>query len=70
MTDPDRADGGDEQWQFGLDDVGDDGRTDASDQPRVRDPIEPESPSAENAFFVLVGAAATVALFATALLPA
>lgn len=66
MTDPDRPDSSapdGDGWRFDIDDVGE------GPQRRVREPIEPESPSPENAFFVLVGAAAALSLFATALLP-
>ena len=37
--------------------------------PRFREPIEPESPSAENALFVFLGVLGTVGLLASAVLP-
>ncbi|MFC4360038.1 hypothetical protein ACFO0N_18980 [Halobium salinum] len=47
------------EWRFGLDEVGED----AEPEREPREPLEPESVSVENAFFVLVGALATVLLF-------
>lgn len=46
----------DEQWRFGLDEVGEDGEVD-------RPPMEPESISVENTFFILLGAVGTVLVF-------
>ncbi|MFD1597427.1 DUF7312 domain-containing protein [Halobellus rarus] len=37
--------------------------------PRFREPIEPESPAAENALFVFLGVLGTVGLLASAVLP-
>jgi hypothetical protein len=61
--DPGRADGGatEEQWRFGVDDVGEDG----VEQPS----LEPEPVSLENAFFVAVGVLFTLGVVAVAVLP-
>lgn len=45
-----------EQWRFGLDEVGEDAEPE-------RPPLEPGSVSAENAFFILVGAVGTLLVF-------
>jgi hypothetical protein len=50
------------EWRFDLDDVGEE----AEPTPAERAPIQPESVSPENALFVVVGALATVAVFAVA----
>ncbi|GAB3323877.1 hypothetical protein EI982_08960 [Haloplanus rallus] len=49
------------QWRFALDEVGEDAEPDAPD------PIEPETPSLENAAFVLLGVALSILLFYAAL---
>lgn len=54
--DGDGAGGDDEGWRFGVDEVDEDGAVD------TREPIEPGSPSLENAAFVLLGALVTVAI--------
>ena len=59
----DRDDGDDGEWQFGLDDVDEDGIV--GPEPT---PIEPESVSAENALFVALGALGTLAVFLAATL--
>lgn len=53
----------DEGWRFELVDE------DAADAPPERPPLEPGSPSAENVFFVLVGAALTLLLLLSAFVP-
>ncbi|WP_277553586.1 DUF7312 domain-containing protein [Halobaculum limi] len=47
----------DDQWRFGLDEVGPE--AEAANQPA---PIEPESISAENALFVVTGVLGTLLL--------
>ncbi|MFC6724926.1 hypothetical protein ACFQE1_11195 [Halobium palmae] len=53
---PDAEEEKGEQWRFELDEVGEDG------EPQ-RPPMEPESVSAENALFILLGAVGTVLVF-------
>jgi hypothetical protein len=58
---PDADEGHDaDQWRFALDEVGEDA------EPR-RPPLEPESPSLENALFVVLGVVGTVLLLVGAL---
>jgi len=47
-----------DQWKFDLDEVDEEGVVDD------RDPIEPGSPSLENAVFVLLGALVTLGIIA------
>ncbi|WP_101295717.1 DUF7312 domain-containing protein [Halegenticoccus soli] len=47
------ADDEGEEWRFGLDEVGEDAA-------EARPPLEPGSPSLENALFVLLGAVGTL----------
>jgi len=54
-------DEGESQWRFGLDEVGEDAEPDAPE------PIEPETPSAENAAFVILGVALSLLIFYAAL---
>ncbi len=50
------ASGPDEtEWEFAVDEVGEDAKP-------VQDPIEPQSPSAENVAFVLVGVLLAIAI--------
>lgn len=54
-------DDGESQWQFGLDEVGEDADPDTSE------PIEPETLSVENAAFVVLGVALSLLIFYAAL---
>ncbi|WP_071391223.1 DUF7312 domain-containing protein [Haloprofundus marisrubri] len=63
------------EWRFGVDEVGEDAEdseeTDATAEPRPErrelPPLEPESPSLENSFFVLVGVLGTLVFIFTVL---
>ena len=61
--DADDRRGDDDQWQFGLDDVDENGIVGPE-----RTPIEPESVSMENALFVALGALGTLVVFVAATL--
>ncbi|WP_458185139.1 DUF7312 domain-containing protein [Haladaptatus sp. NG-WS-4] len=56
-------------WKFDVDDVGEDGDAsgEGDDTPTtfesMEEPVEPGSPSTENAVFVLLGVATTVFVF-------
>jgi hypothetical protein len=63
MSTPDEADD-DEPWRFALDEVGPE-----AEEQEVRPPIEPGSPSLENALFVLLGVLLTVALLFSVINP-
>ncbi|WP_224269943.1 DUF7312 domain-containing protein [Haloprofundus salinisoli] len=67
------TDDGESEWRFGIDDVGEDadtsdgedadasdGESETRDETRELPPLEPESPSLENSFFVLVGVLGTL----------
>ena len=54
------ADPDEQQWRFGVDEVGEDAPT--------REPLEPESVSVENALFVVTGVLLTVGIFLVGLL--
>jgi hypothetical protein len=54
-----RTDGDGREWRFALDEVGPDGVTEDTATPASA-PIEPESITPENAFFVLLGVVLTV----------
>lgn len=45
----------DDQWRFGIDEVGED-----AEQVQELPPIEPGNPSLENALFVLIGVVGTL----------
>ena len=45
----------DDEWRFGIDEVGED-----AEQAQELPPIEPGSPSLENALFVLLGVVGTL----------
>ncbi|WP_311171161.1 DUF7312 domain-containing protein [Halobellus ordinarius] len=47
----------------------DSGMVDDEELPFPREPIEPETPTAENALFVVLGVLGTVGLLATAIVP-
>ncbi|NHN47505.1 hypothetical protein G9464_07840 [Halostella sp. JP-L12] len=53
---PDNPEDADDGWKFELDEVDEEGMVDD------RDPIEPGSPTMENALFVLLGALVTVGI--------
>ncbi|PSP56582.1 hypothetical protein BRC82_01505 [Halobacteriales archaeon QS_1_67_19] len=53
-------------WKYDVEDVGED--ADADDDADVPETLEPGSPSAESAFFVALGVAATLFVFAQVLL--
>ncbi|MFC7081130.1 DUF7312 domain-containing protein [Halorussus caseinilyticus] len=46
-------------WKYDTDEVGEDGY-----EPREPDPLEPGSPTAENAFFVALGVGTMLFVFA------
>lgn len=50
----------DSEWRFSLDDVGEDN---GAAEPVERPPMEPGSPSLENALFVLIGVLGTLLVF-------
>jgi hypothetical protein len=50
-------------WKYDVDDVGEDADDAPSDLFAEEEPLEPGSPSAENALFVLLGALTVVFLF-------
>ncbi|WP_372909685.1 hypothetical protein [Salinigranum sp.] len=52
----------DEEWTFGLDEVGPDGAVESDPEP-----LEPGRPSLENTVFVLLGVVGTLLLLATVL---
>ncbi|SEO43172.1 hypothetical protein SAMN04487948_102394 [Halogranum amylolyticum] len=56
----DRSADDDTEWQFGLDEVGEDAET--TDEPELP-PLEPGDPSLENAMFVLLGVVGTLLIF-------
>ena len=56
----DENDDAEDEWQFGLDEVGPDGALEAEP-----DPIEPETPELENVLFVLVGIVGMLLLLST-----
>ncbi|MBP2251530.1 hypothetical protein J2754_001861 [Halarchaeum solikamskense] len=58
----DDADAGDEQWRFGVNEVGEDGVVE-SERPEPS-PVEPGSPSSENVVFFVAGVALAVGVFA------
>lgn len=58
----DAADPGEENWTFELDEVDEEGVVDD------RDPMEPGSPTLENALFVVLGALVTVGIIVRVLI--
>ena len=60
----DDEDDGDGPWRFALDEVGPE-----AEEQDTRPPIEPGSPSLENAVFVLLGALLTLALLVAVINP-
>jgi hypothetical protein len=52
-------------WKYDLDEVGEDAEPDEED---IDQHLEPGSPTLENAFFVALGAATTLIVFAHAVL--
>jgi hypothetical protein len=50
----------DTPWRFGIDEVGEVVDSEADEEDLPRPPLEPETISAENALFVVLGAALTV----------
>jgi len=62
----DGEDNEDDEWRFSVDEVGPEGAVEADDDPEP-EPLEPEAVSAENAAFVIAGAALTVGIILTAL---
>jgi len=59
---PEPTDDGDENWEYALDDVGPEADPDPEPEP-----LEPGSPSLENAAFVALGVAITLLLLWTAI---
>jgi len=57
---PEPTDDGDDNWEYALDDVG-------PEADPEREPLEPGSPSLENAAFVALGVAITLLLLWTAI---
>ncbi len=53
------------EWRFGIDEVGED--AEPEDERPELPPLEPESPSLENAFFVALGVVGTIVVFVTLL---
>ncbi|SDM09250.1 hypothetical protein SAMN04487949_0817 [Halogranum gelatinilyticum] len=59
----DDSDDQSDEWRFSVDDVGEDAADVTPDEPRELPPIEPGSPSLENALFVLLGVVGTLLVF-------
>lgn len=62
MQNPSDDSADDSEWQFGVDEVGEDAASETTEE-RTLPPLEPGDPSLENAMFVLLGVVGTLLMF-------
>lgn len=62
MQSPSNDPADDSEWQFSVDEVGEEASNEATDE-RTLPPLEPGDPSFENAMFVLLGVVGTLLIF-------